>query len=54
MKTRTILYADEDMILTNGKTYGKIIFLSDNTTEQDYREISQSEYDAIEKELLSE
>lgn len=54
MKTRTILYADEGMILTDGKIYGKTIFLSEYASEQDYKEITQSEYDAIEKNELGE
>ena len=49
MKTRLILYAEEGMILTDGHTYGKTIFLSDEATEKDFREITQSEYEAVEK-----
>ena len=55
MKTRTIIYADEGMILTDGETYGKQIFLSDGTPADDFYEITDEEYAAIlEKQLDAE
>ena len=44
MKTRTILYADEGKILTNGENYGKQIFLAEGESGFSYYEISEEEY----------
>ena len=44
MKTRQIIYADEGKILTNGEVYGKIIYLADGVSAEDYREITDKEY----------
>ena len=55
MKTRTVIYADEGMVLTNGEVYGTTIFLADGENGGDYTEITKEEYEAIlaetEKEL---
>lgn len=49
--TRTKLTASEGTILTNGTTYGTVIFLSPTETAYDYHEIPMSEYEAmLEKE----
>lgn len=45
--TRTKLIAGEEMVLTNGTNYGKIIFLSDTESSYNYYEIPQSEYERI-------
>lgn len=51
MRTETItltkIIASEGMILTDGKTYGKEIFLAEGASASDYHEITRAEYDAI-------
>ena len=44
---RKILKASEGMVLTNGNTYGKIIYLGDGTDEKDFYEITKEEYEKI-------
>ena len=51
MKTRLTLYADDGMILTNGKIYGKIIHLAEDVSVNDFYEITKEEYENIKKEL---
>jgi hypothetical protein len=50
MEKRTVLYASQGMVLTNGKNYGKIIYLADPISEYSYREITDAEYEQILKE----
>ena len=45
--TTTVLIADEGMVLTNGKDYGRKIYLGEGVNASAYREITQAEYDAI-------
>ena len=44
MKTRTVIYADEGMILTNGEIYGKQIFLEEGLDASTFHEITEEEY----------
>ena len=53
MKTRTILYADEGKVLTDGEVFGEVIFLSESQREDDYHEISREEYEQIVAEEAS-
>ena len=53
MKTRKILYADEGKILTNGEIYGKQIFLADGADPENYHEITDAEYEAIQQAQLA-
>ena len=46
MKTRQILYAEDDMILTDGAIYGKIIYLADGVEPSSFIEITEEEYEA--------
>lgn len=50
MKQRVILYADDGMVLTDGKHYGKILYLSDSSTPEDFFEVTQEEYDKVLKD----
>lgn len=49
MKTEQItvkkIIADEGMILTDGKTYGRVIFLGADRTADEFYEITQEEYE---------
>ena len=47
MKRRIVLCASEGMVLTNGKTYGKIIYLANPADESTYHEITEEEYQGI-------
>ena len=47
MKTRTILYADKDKVLTNGEIYGTQIFLAEDAVLDDWYEITVAEYKEI-------
>ena len=47
MKQRTVLYADEGKILTNGTDYGREIFLAEDCDSSNYYEITEAEYNDI-------
>ena len=51
MKTETIeikkLIASDGMVLTNGQAYGKTIFLGINDRAENWREITDEEYERI-------
>ena len=46
-KTRTVLYADEGKVLTDGTHYGRVIFLADGVDPSAYHEITEEEYAKI-------
>lgn len=55
MKERKVLYAEEGRVLTDGKTYGKVIFLADGENGYNFYEITDEEYQEIlNKELEKE
>lgn len=47
MKSRTVLYADDGYVLTNGEIYGKTLFLADSASASDFYEITDEEYQAV-------
>jgi len=47
MKKRSVLYADEGTVLTNGTDYGKVIWLADGVSPNTYRSITEEEYKTI-------
>lgn len=44
---RRILYAEEGKIFTDGTNYGKIIYLANDASVEDYHEITDAEYQEI-------
>lgn len=44
---RTILKARQGYVFTNGVDYGKIIYLASGVNANDYREITEDEYNKI-------
>ena len=51
MKVRTVLTADEGMVLTDGTNYGKVVYLAEGVSPDSYHEITEEEYNAIVAEL---
>ena len=49
MYLRKVLCADEGKVLTNGEIFGKIIYLAEGLDENDFYEITEAEYEEIEK-----
>ena len=47
MKTRTVLYADDGKVLTDGENFGKQIFLAEGVSEDVFHEITDEEYEKI-------
>ena len=47
MKPRSILEAAEGKVLTNGTTFGKLIFLAEGADPAEYREIPEEEYERL-------
>ena len=49
MKARIVLYADPGMVLTDGKTYGKQIFLGDGRSAEEFHEITDEQMATIQQ-----
>ena len=51
MKTQTVsatvICADEGKILTDGKVYGRTIYLAKNRSPEEFHEITEAEYNEI-------
>lgn len=45
--TTTVLKADEGKILTDGNTYGRVIYLGKNRLPEEFHEITEAEYNEI-------
>ena len=58
MKTEQItvnkITAEEGMILTDGDTYGKVIFLGSGRRADEFYEITEEEYNKIQEALEAE
>ena len=48
------IIASEGMILTDGEHYGRIIFLSDDADTSKWSEITEEEYNEIQKRIAEE
>ena len=44
---RKVLYAKQGRVLTDGETYGKVIYLAEGADPDKYREITEEEYERI-------
>lgn len=49
MNKRTILYADEGKVLTNGEIYGSVIYLAEGMSAFPFYEITKEEYEKIQE-----
>ena len=47
VSTRTVLDADEGMVLTDGEVYGRTIMLGEGRSAEEFREITEAEYEEI-------
>ena len=47
MSNRVPLEAKEGYILTDGKTYGKLIWIADGENPEEFYEITEAEYERI-------
>ena len=45
MKVRTVLYADEGMVITDGNHYGKVVWLAEGADPANYRQITEAEFE---------
>ena len=51
MKTRMVLIADDGKILTDGKEYGRQIFLEVGRSADEFYEITNEEYAELEEDI---
>lgn len=47
ISTRTVLHADEGMVLTDGETYGRTIMLGEGRSAEEFHEITKAAYEEI-------
>lgn len=48
--TVNVIKADEGKILTDGTVYGRVIYLGANRTAEEFHEITESEYEEVQKQ----
>ena len=46
-KGKTVLLAAEDMVLTNGQTYGRIVYLGAGDSPDNWWQITESAYEKL-------
>lgn len=51
---QTVLKAEEGMMLTNGETFGKVVYIGKNDDENNWREITLEEAEELQKLKESE
>jgi len=51
---QTILTADEGMYLTDGETFGKTVILPENANVDDWKEVTEVEYNAFVEQIKAE
>ena len=51
---QTVLKAEEGMRLTNGETFGKVVYIGKNDNENNWREITLEEAEELQKLKESE
>ena len=44
VEKQTVLKADDGKVLTNGNTYGKVVYLGKDDSAENWREITDEEY----------
>ena len=47
MVKRQVICAEEGMVLTDGTTYGTVIYLAEGADAGSFREITKEEYEAL-------
>ena len=50
----TVLIADEGKVLTDGVVYGRTIYLAKNRSPEEFYEITEAEYEEIQKQNEAE
>ncbi len=48
-ETQTILKAEEGMMLTNGETFGKVVYIGKNDNKNNWQEITVEEANELQK-----
>ncbi len=51
---QTVLKAEEGMMLTNGETFGKVVYIGKNDNENNWQEITVEEAEELQKLKESE